>query len=126
MFNIVGYRLPYFVADEVKGFSSSSLLLDSRLYSYKLTKMEKAKHDQFEESTPPESPQDILDILTPTDVRCLIETEDEFSRCGHFARIFPSDISSKYLKYMDEYFYYDNLLDAWENRYKENRLQGMC
>ncbi|KFM70572.1 Tubulin polyglutamylase TTLL4, partial [Stegodyphus mimosarum] len=68
---------------------------------------------------------DILEDLTPDDVRCLIESEDEFHRKGAFTRVFPSETSSKYFVYFEHIRYYNLLLDAWEKRYYKNRNTGI-
>lgn len=67
----------------------------------------------------------ILSDLTQSDIRVLMLSEDELSRCGQFKRVFPSATSSKYLKYFDRPRYYNLLLDAWEQKYKDNRMEGI-
>lgn len=67
----------------------------------------------------------ILNDLTQEDMRVLMLTEDELSRCGQFKRVFPSATSNKYLKYFDKPRYYNLLLDAWEQKYKDDRLEGV-
>lgn len=71
------------------------------------------------------SSDSILNDLTQNDIRVLILAEDELSRSGQFKRVFPSSTSSKYLKYFDKPRYYNLLLDAWERKYKGNRLEGI-
>lgn len=68
---------------------------------------------------------DILSSLTQSDIRVLMLAEDELSRCGLFKRVFPSAESSQYLKYFDKPRYYNLLLDAWEQRYKDNRMEAI-
>uniref|UniRef100_A0A6G1SA67 Tubulin polyglutamylase TTLL4 n=1 Tax=Aceria tosichella TaxID=561515 RepID=A0A6G1SA67_9ACAR len=68
---------------------------------------------------------DILSVLTQSDIRVLMLAEDELSRCGQFKRVYPSATSSQYLKYFDKTRYYNLLLDAWEQRYKDNRMEGI-
>ena len=41
----------------------------------------------------------LFDVITPDDLRILIETEDEYARRGNFIRIFPSSNSKNYMKY---------------------------
>lgn len=67
----------------------------------------------------------ILNDLTQNDLRILMLAEDELSRSGQFTRVFPSPTSSKYLKYFDKPRYYNILLDAWERKYQDNRLEGI-
>lgn len=64
----------------------------------------------------------ILDIITPDDLRILVESIDEDSRRGNFQRMFPSLTSQKYLQYFDAQRYYNLLLQAWVLRY--NRLEA--
>ena len=67
----------------------------------------------------------ILDTLTPDDVRVLIETEDEYSRRGQFACIFPANDSKKYLKLFETNRYYNILLSEWHSRYGSNKDKGL-
>lgn len=54
-----------------------------------------------------------------------MDSEDELSRCGDFIRIFPSLKSGECLKYFDHVFYYDILLNIWEQRFHNKREEGM-
>lgn len=73
-------------------------------------------------------PQDfyasVLDVLTPDDVRVLVEMEDEFSRRGQFERIFPSRFSSRYLRFFEQPRYFNILTTQWEQKYHGNKLKG--
>lgn len=66
----------------------------------------------------------MLDVLTPDDVRVLVEMEDEFSRRGQFERIFPSRIASRYLRFFDQPRYFNILTTQWEQKYHGNKLKG--
>ena len=70
-----------------------------------------------------EGGEDILEDLTPCDVRVLIHGEEELSQCETFERIFPTTETGHYLQYM-ETNYYDLLLLAWERRHDKNRQRG--
>ncbi|KAM6152909.1 tubulin monoglutamylase TTLL4 [Erethizon dorsatum] len=67
----------------------------------------------------------VLDVLTPDDVRILVEMEDEFSRRGQFERIFPSRISSRYLRFFEQPRYFNILTTQWEQKYHSNKLKGV-
>ncbi|XP_027624139.1 tubulin polyglutamylase TTLL4 [Tupaia chinensis] len=67
----------------------------------------------------------VLDVLTPDDVRILVEMEDEFSRRGQFERIFPSRISSRYLRFFEQPRYFNILTTQWEQKYHGNKLKGV-
>ncbi|VDP39270.1 unnamed protein product [Soboliphyme baturini] len=67
----------------------------------------------------------ILSDLTPSDLRVLIDTEDELDRRGRFQRVFPAPLSSKYLRYCDPPRYYNLLLDEWTRRFSEDRESGI-
>jgi tubulin polyglutamylase TTLL4 len=124
MFNLVGYHLPPPPADQPNPMAQHEdcrLFFDKRLYTETLTKQDKTKRITFKTATD----EDILSDLTQSDVRVLMLTEDELSRCGQFNRVFPSATSSQYLKYFDKPRYYNYLLDAWEQRYKDNRDEGI-
>ncbi|XP_066201163.1 tubulin monoglutamylase TTLL4 [Saccopteryx leptura] len=67
----------------------------------------------------------VLDVLTPDDVRVLVEMEDEFSRRGQFERIFPSRISSRYLRFFEQPRYFNILTTQWEQKYHGNKVKGV-
>ncbi|KAM6178510.1 tubulin monoglutamylase TTLL4 [Rhynchocyon petersi] len=67
----------------------------------------------------------VLDILTPDDVRVLVDMEDEFSRRGQFERIFPSRISTRYLRFFEQPRYFNILTTQWEQKYHNNKLKGV-
>ena len=58
----------------------------------------------------------ILNVLTPDDVRVLVETIDEESRSGNYEMIFPST-NQKYLEFFEQPRYYNLLLNAWLQKY---------
>merc|ERR1712029_220325 len=72
------------------------------------------KETAFENSN---IPPDILDDLTPCDIRVLVHSEEELSQTRTFERIFPRDETCHYLDLMPSNNYYDVLLSAWEQRY---------
>ncbi|XP_019410164.1 PREDICTED: tubulin polyglutamylase TTLL4 isoform X1 [Crocodylus porosus] len=59
----------------------------------------------------------VLDVLTPDDVRVLVETEDELSRRGQFERVFPGPGASRYLRFFEQPRYFNILTAQWELRY---------
>uniref|UniRef100_A0A8C6RNU1 Tubulin tyrosine ligase-like family, member 4 n=1 Tax=Nannospalax galili TaxID=1026970 RepID=A0A8C6RNU1_NANGA len=67
----------------------------------------------------------VLDVLTPDDVRVLVEMEDEFSRRGQFERIFPSRVSFRYLRFFEQPRYFNILTTQWEQKYHGNKLKGV-
>ena len=67
----------------------------------------------------------ICDILTPDDLRVLVETEDEFNRRGSFLRIFPNAGTKKYLKFFETTRYYNILLSEWIDKFKSNRERAV-
>uniref|UniRef100_A0A8C2W7B2 Tubulin polyglutamylase TTLL4 n=1 Tax=Chinchilla lanigera TaxID=34839 RepID=A0A8C2W7B2_CHILA len=67
----------------------------------------------------------VLDVLTPDDIRILVEMEDEFSRRGQFERIFPSHNSFRYLRFFEEPRYSNILTIQWEQKYHNNRAKGL-
>uniref|UniRef100_A0A8D0F7R1 Tubulin tyrosine ligase like 4 n=1 Tax=Strix occidentalis caurina TaxID=311401 RepID=A0A8D0F7R1_STROC len=68
----------------------------------------------------------VLDILTPDDVRVLVETEDEYSRRGQFERVFPTHISMRYLRFFEQPRYFNILVTQWELKYYLNKHKGNC
>ena len=75
---------------------------------------------------------EILETLTPDDIRILITAEDELSQCDGFSRIFPTENSHQYFQFFEGPRYYNYLLDAWETKYHDQRpqriqrLQDLC
>lgn len=73
-------------------------------------------------------PQDflstVLHVLTPEDVRVLVECEDELCRRGRFERAFPSPSSSRYLRFFECARYKNLLLDQWEQKHWIDRSKG--
>ncbi|NXC19831.1 TTLL4 polyglutamylase, partial [Corythaeola cristata] len=67
----------------------------------------------------------VLDILTPDDVRILVETEDEYSRRGQFERVFPTHISMRYLRFFEQPRYFNILVTQWELKYYLNKCKGL-
>lgn len=66
----------------------------------------------------------MLDVLTPEDVRVLVESEDELCRRGRFERAFPSPASSRYLRFFECPRYKNLLLDQWEQKHWSDRSKG--
>lgn len=134
MFNAVGFQIPDKIIRNIctsqaltnNGSSiehSQSLCMNKALHRWFLSPDEKAKHSAFLLKSGSDY-SSILDHLTPDDVRHLVESEDELSRCGAFIRVFPTKVSSKYLKYFEHCRYYNLLLDAWEQKYHYDRAKG--
>ncbi|NXG71321.1 TTLL4 polyglutamylase, partial [Baryphthengus martii] len=67
----------------------------------------------------------VLDILTPDDIRILVETEDEYSRRGQFERVFPTHISMRYLRFFEQPRYFNILVTQWELKYHLNKHKGL-
>ncbi|XP_074449980.1 tubulin monoglutamylase TTLL4 [Larus michahellis] len=67
----------------------------------------------------------VLDILTPDDVRILVQTEDEYSRRGQFERVFPTHISMRYLRFFEQPRYFNILVTQWELKYYLNKHKGL-
>uniref|UniRef100_A0A1B0BDQ3 Tubulin polyglutamylase TTLL4 n=1 Tax=Glossina palpalis gambiensis TaxID=67801 RepID=A0A1B0BDQ3_9MUSC len=104
------------------------ICFDKRLYITYLSRQEKIKHNAFTRKSIEDRYEyinEILERLTPDDVRCLIIAEDELARSKPLERIFPTAETYKYLKYTESARYYNRLLDAWETRYSENRSAGI-
>jgi len=119
------------------------LIFDRRVLPQSLSTDEKLKHQHFSQRYSDEvtkkttnftfktvcfffvrfqqARKNVLDVLTPDDIRILIETEDEFARRGSFERIFPTNQTKKYLKYFETPRYYNILLNEWILKY--NRLE---
>lgn len=110
------------------GMEGRNLCCDRRLHVTNLSKVERLKHNRFTNKSITNREQyldDILENLTPDDIRCLIIAEDELARCAPLERICPTPNSYRYMKFTENPRYYNRLLDAWENRYANNRQEGI-
>ncbi|RWS11131.1 tubulin polyglutamylase TTLL4-like protein [Dinothrombium tinctorium] len=123
MLNIVGYKFPLLDDDEYVENQASHLHSDKSFLKFKFSKEEREKHKLYERSFCDEN---ILENLTPDDVRQLMEAEDELSRCGHFIRVFPSASSDIYMNLFVEKKYYNLLLNEWEKKFGNDRMQGIA
>ncbi|CAF3839944.1 unnamed protein product [Adineta steineri] len=104
-----------------------SLIFDRRVLPQGLSTDEKVKHQYFAQRHNDEQiRKNIVDLLTPDDLRILIETEDEFARRGSFERIFPTNQTRKYLKYFETPRYYNLLLNEWITKYTRNEDRGIA
>ncbi|KAL1445070.1 hypothetical protein MTO96_045227 [Rhipicephalus appendiculatus] len=65
----------------------------------------------------------LLESLTPDDVRVLVQSEDELSRCGSFKRVFPGGRHGD-VTLLAHRRYYNLLLAAWERRFGHQRHKG--
>ncbi|XP_007957664.1 tubulin polyglutamylase TTLL4 [Orycteropus afer afer] len=134
LLNLAGFVLPS--AEEILSSSSSSSSSTTSLTStpkdrfrmapeqFTAQKMKKAYY--LTQKIPDQDfYASVLDVLTPDDVRVLVEMEDEFSRRGQFERIFPSRISTRYLRFFEQPRYFNILTTQWEQKYHSNKLKGV-
>jgi len=123
IFNICGFFIPKHLIQALTGnrchtiddFGADWFWFQQRAK----TSEEKSKHTFYiQRSQDMRVRSTILDKLTPDDLIILMETEDEFSRCGEFERMLPVSSQEKsYIKYFETPRYYDLLLDEWIKRY---------
>lgn len=139
LLNLAGFRIP--PKEEVSSSCSSASSSTSSLYGGNkerskpdLSADEKVKRAFYlaQRYADQDFLSSVLDILTPEDVRVLAESEDELSRQGEFERIFPSQSSSRYLRFFECPRYLNILLDQWEQKYYNDRakcisfLRSLC
>ncbi|KAK0078300.1 hypothetical protein PV325_002714 [Microctonus aethiopoides] len=130
IFNMVGYRIPKKLTEReekilMKKYNLNSICQDIKIEHTALSNQEKQKHALYVNLDREDYLEDILEDLTPDDVRCLIEFEDELTQTDKFERIFPTKLSYPYFDFFDVPRYYNMLLDAWENKYSDNRENGI-
>ncbi|NXI71377.1 TTLL4 polyglutamylase, partial [Anseranas semipalmata] len=134
LLNLAGFVLPSAdsVASRPQTRSDSACSLGSALKekprpaseSFTAEKMKKAYY--LTQKVPDqEFYSSVLDILTPDDVRILVETEDEYSRRGQFERVFPTHISMRYLRFFEQPRYFNILVTQWELKYYLNKHKGL-
>ncbi|XP_058388995.1 tubulin monoglutamylase TTLL4 isoform X1 [Diceros bicornis minor] len=134
LLNLAGFVLPN--AEDVISSSNSSSSSTTSLPSSPRDKSQmapeyftaqKMKKDYYLTQKIPDQDfyASVLDVLMPDDVQVLVEMEDEFSRRGQFERIFPSRISSRYLRFFEQPRYFNILTTQWEQKYHANKLKGV-
>jgi len=134
--NIVGFHLHPKMPPDMKKMllkeldvelEQESPVFDKRIYCTYLSKAEKIKHQLFKAlfSHRNQYLEEVLEVLTPGDLRQLVSAEDELSQCDGFTRIFPTLNSHSYFPFFESPRYYNVLLDAWEQKYHENRIGGI-
>ncbi|NXF75592.1 TTLL4 polyglutamylase, partial [Sclerurus mexicanus] len=134
LLNLAGFVLPKMdsVASRTQTRSGSTCSLDSALKEkpkpvsehFRAEKMKQAYY-LMQKIPDQDFYSSVLDILTPDDVRILVETEDEYSRRGQFERVFPSHISMQYLRFFEQPRYFNILVTQWELKYYLNRHKGL-
>ncbi|XP_040296398.1 tubulin polyglutamylase TTLL4 isoform X2 [Bufo bufo] len=127
LLNLAGFLLPSKEGtSSSNGYSSSSLYRKDLGHSPETLNEDKMKRAHYLSPKVPDKDlyATVLDQLTPEDVRVLVETEDELSRCGQFERVFPSAISSRYLRFFEQQRYFNILTNQWEQKYYANREKG--
>jgi len=135
MFHIVGYHLPAHVLHSVQGGAEVAKLFtndetetvegfDERLYRRSKDKRQREKESTVATLTRDEGVDFILQDLTPLDLRILIKSEEELSQTISFTRIFPTATTTHYLSLLSPHCYADKLLDAYEERYHDDRFAG--
>lgn len=132
LLNLSGFMIPdrrdilYEGSTRRKPKLPKSLIFDRRVLPQGLSTDEKLKHQHFcQRYHDEQARRNILDMLTPDDLRILIETEDEFARRGSFERIFPTSQTRKYLKYFETPRYYNILLNEWITKYNRMEERGI-
>jgi len=145
VFNMARYHIPNRlrakdqadIAEKMGYGNITNLCFDRRLYIKEISKAERSKQDSYlqvaaaaESSIPP---MGMLDHLTPDDCRQLVLSEDELATSQRFTRIFPTEHTHKYFKFLEKSRYYNLLLSAWEQRYSginreagRSLLEGLC
>ncbi|CAH8518270.1 unnamed protein product [Schistosoma mattheei] len=96
-----------------KNFNSSNLFITSNTPSHVILK---------------NATNEILDCLTPFDVRILISMVDEFDRAGGFHCVFPpktSGLSIKYLSFFESPRYTNLLCIAYLQKYNQDKEKGI-
>ncbi|XP_068102105.1 tubulin monoglutamylase TTLL4 [Hyperolius riggenbachi] len=128
LLNLAGFHLPSKDVTSCNATSSSSATSfgKERGRSQEVLNEEKMKRAFYLSPKLPDKDlyTTVLDQLTPEDVRVLAETEDELSRCGQFERVFPSPISSRYLRFFEQQRYFNILTNQWEQNYYNDREKG--
>ncbi|KAJ8255837.1 hypothetical protein COCON_G00197010 [Conger conger] len=130
LLNLAGFVLPrpevVDAADSTSGSVCAEVKERPGLMSH-LSPDEKAKRLHYESHrfADQEFLSSLLDVLTPGDVRALVQAEDELNRRGEFERVFPSSVSSRYMRFFQKPRYLNILLCMWEQQNRGDRGQGV-
>ena len=132
VFNIAGYQLPTSLSQRAletlaKKYQFDPVCQDYKLHRTSLSLQERQKQYQYLTTRDREDYlDDIIEDLTPDDVRHLIAYEDELTQLDRFEKIFPTANSHEYFQYFEAPRYYNMLLDAWNEKYADNREEGIA
>ena len=127
VFNIIGLQLTSKLTPRQKKSLRETYCLqcpfsyDARLYCRGEGEEERADDDDDDDEG--------VDLiaernLTSSDLRLLIQAEEEFSQTRGFSRLLPGTEHRKYLEYLERRHQGDDLLAAWEERYHNTRQEG--
>uniref|UniRef100_A0A8C4KNB3 Tubulin tyrosine ligase like 4 n=1 Tax=Dromaius novaehollandiae TaxID=8790 RepID=A0A8C4KNB3_DRONO len=127
LLNLAGFVLPSMDSIASRPGTGSSSTPRSPKPASELFTAEKMKRAYYLTQKVPDQDfySSVLDILTPDDVRILVETEDEYSRRGQFERVFPTHISMRYLRFFEQPRYFNILVTQWELKYYLNKHKGL-
>ena len=119
MLNILGVQIP----NSSPNISEQDDIIthDPRLYSSQVSPEEEEKLGRFRSGEI--VGRNILQRLTPSDLRVLIRCEEELSQSRHWARLAPSQ-ERILVDLHPSPSYQDVLLQAWEQRYAADREEG--
>lgn len=133
VFNIAGYQIPPNLTHRESSHLAREhdvelpIRMDLKMHNTSLTEQEKQKHSLYADLTCRDDYLfDILEDLTPDDVRHLVAYEDELTQVDKFEKVFPTTTSHEYFQFFDVQRYYNMLLDAWEDQYGDNREKGIA
>ncbi|XP_023290516.1 tubulin polyglutamylase TTLL4 [Orussus abietinus] len=132
VFNMVGYQIPPNVSSSEaakigKRYQVDPVCHDVRLYRTSLSYQEKHKQSLYANAKcRSDYLDDIIEDLTPDDVRHLVVYEDELTQLDRFERIFPTCSSHRYFQFFEAPRYYNMLFDAWEEKYAPDRVEGIA
>ncbi|XP_073490406.1 tubulin monoglutamylase TTLL4 [Aquarana catesbeiana] len=126
LLNLAGFLLPNKEDTSNVGSGGSPTSEKDRGRSMEILNEEKLKRAHYLSQKLPDKDlyATVLEQLTPEDLRILVETEDELSRCGQFERVFPSPISSRYLRFFEQQRYFNILTNQWEQKFYNDRERG--
>ncbi|XP_033218603.1 tubulin polyglutamylase TTLL4-like [Belonocnema kinseyi] len=131
VFNMAGYQLPVSLSQREmetlgKQYQLDPVCQDYRLHRTSLSLQERQKQYHYLSTRDREDYlDDIIEDLTPDDVRTLIAYEDELTQLDRFEKIFPTATSNEYFQYFEAPRYYNMLIDAWDEKYADNREEGI-
>ena len=121
MFNILGFNIPNMSPHFSESPKEPNKYFDPNLYCCQLSEEELLKHEKF--SNKQLTVANIVNNLTPADVRAVIRHEDASTQLKKWSRLMPSEDPAMY-SLLPSPTYFDCLLHSWRLKNSETCMRN--